>query len=86
MSTQIPETVAAESITDWSDEVDVVVAGFGIAGGCAAVEAATRGARVLVLERAGVAGGTTALAGGRRGDRRGHAATSDGEDVSLRRS
>ncbi|MFE4458074.1 FAD-binding protein [Nocardia tengchongensis] len=64
MSAQIPETVAAESITDWSDEVDVVVAGFGIAGGCAAVEAATRGARVLVLERAGVAGGTTALAGG----------------------
>ncbi|APA96628.1 FAD-dependent oxidoreductase [Nocardia seriolae] len=64
MSTVIPETVAAERITDWSDEVDVVVAGFGIAGGCAAVEAAARGARVLVLERAGVAGGTTALAGG----------------------
>ncbi|MEC3916314.1 FAD-binding protein [Nocardia sp. CDC160] len=64
MSTAIPEIIAAESMTAWSDEVDVVVVGFGIAGGCAAVEAAAHGARVLVLERAGVAGGTTALAGG----------------------
>ncbi|MEC3952552.1 FAD-binding protein [Nocardia sp. CDC153] len=64
MSTVIPEILAADSITAWSDEVDVVVVGFGIAGGCAAVEAASQGARVLVLERAGVAGGTTALAGG----------------------
>ncbi|NNH70670.1 FAD-binding protein [Nocardia uniformis] len=64
MSTQIPETIAASEIAAWSDEFDVVVAGFGIAGGCAAVEAAAAGARVLVLERAGVAGGTTALAGG----------------------
>ncbi|WP_040816062.1 FAD-binding protein [Nocardia concava] len=64
MSTEIPEILAAESVFGWSDEFDVVVAGFGIAGGCAAVEAAARGARVLVLERAGVAGGTTALAGG----------------------
>ena len=43
---------------------DVVVAGFGIAGGCAAVEAAAGGASVLVLERAAVAGGTSAMAGG----------------------
>src|SRR5580693_8160153 len=45
-------------------EVDVVVFGFGIAGGCAAVEAAGAGASVLVLERAAVAGGTSAMAGG----------------------
>lgn len=45
-------------------QVDVVVVGLGIAGGCAAVEAATAGASVLVLERAAVAGGTSALAGG----------------------
>jgi 3-oxo-5alpha-steroid 4-dehydrogenase len=64
VTVEIPEIVAAESVTDWSDEIDVLVAGFGIAGGRAAVEAAARGARVLVLERAGVAGGTTALAGG----------------------
>ena len=45
-------------------EADVVVVGFGIAGGCAAVEAAAAGASVLVLERAAVAGGTSAMAGG----------------------
>jgi 3-oxo-5alpha-steroid 4-dehydrogenase len=44
--------------------IDVVVVGFGMAGGCAAVEAAAAGASVLVLERAGVPGGTSALAGG----------------------
>jgi 3-oxo-5alpha-steroid 4-dehydrogenase len=45
-------------------EVDVLIVGFGIAGGCAAVEAAAAGASVLVLERAAAAGGTTAMAGG----------------------
>jgi 3-oxo-5alpha-steroid 4-dehydrogenase len=64
VSTQIPETVAASDVTEWSDEVDVLVVGFGIAGGCAAVSAAAAGARVLVLERAAAAGGTTAMAGG----------------------
>jgi succinate dehydrogenase/fumarate reductase flavoprotein subunit len=67
MSTEIPATVRADTVTTWSDDVDVVVIGFGIAGGCAAVSAATElgdGARVLVLERAAVAGGTTSLAGG----------------------
>lgn len=60
----IPETVAAQSVSSYSDEVDVLVVGLGMAGGCAAVEAAASGARVLVLERAAVAGGTTAMAGG----------------------
>lgn len=60
----IPDTVDAATVTEWSDDVDVVVIGFGIGGGCAAVTAAATGARVLVLERAAVAGGTTALAGG----------------------
>ena len=64
MTTQIPQTVAAAEVTSWSDDVDVLVVGFGIAGGCAAVEAAAAGARVLVLERAAVAGGTTSMAGG----------------------
>jgi succinate dehydrogenase/fumarate reductase flavoprotein subunit len=60
----IPATVDASRVTDWSDDVDVVVIGFGIAGGCAAVTAAVAGARVLVLERSAAAGGTTAMAGG----------------------
>src|SRR5215472_3252738 len=53
-----PEASRAEKTAD------VVVVGFGIAGGCAAVEAAAAGASVLVLERAAAAGGTSALAGG----------------------
>ena len=64
VTTEIPETVDAADVTNWSDEVDVVVIGFGIAGGCAAVSAAAAGARVLVLERAAAAGGTTSMAGG----------------------
>lgn len=60
----IPATIDVSSVSTWSDEVDVVVVGFGIAGGCAAVSAAAGGARVLVLERAAAAGGTTAMAGG----------------------
>ena len=50
--------------TSWSDEVDVLVIGFGIAGGCAAVSAAAAGANVLVLEKAAAAGGTSSMAGG----------------------
>ncbi|CAJ1497964.1 FAD-binding protein [[Mycobacterium] kokjensenii] len=64
MSTQIPETTSAGDVVSWSDDVDVLVIGFGIGGGCAAVSAAAAGARVLVLERAAEAGGTTAMAGG----------------------
>jgi succinate dehydrogenase/fumarate reductase flavoprotein subunit len=64
MSTEIPATRSADDVASWSDEVDVVVIGFGIGGGCAAVTAAAAGARVLVLERAAAAGGTTSLAGG----------------------
>jgi 3-oxo-5alpha-steroid 4-dehydrogenase len=59
-----PELVAARDVAEWSDDVDVVVLGFGIAGGCAAVSAAAAGARVLVLEKAAGAGGTTSMAGG----------------------
>ena len=64
MSTEIPQTIRAADVRQWSHEVDVVVLGFGMGGGCAAVEAAGHGARVLVLERAAVAGGTTVMAGG----------------------
>lgn len=48
----------------WDYEADVVIAGYGIAGVSAAIEAARAGADVLVLERAGGWGGAAALAGG----------------------
>jgi 3-oxo-5alpha-steroid 4-dehydrogenase len=52
-------TVAAT----WDDQADVVVVGFGSAGACAAIEAAGRGADVLVLDRF-TGGGATAVSGG----------------------
>ncbi|MGV0772147.1 FAD-binding protein [Mycobacterium syngnathidarum] len=64
---EIPAALEAsevDAVESWSDEFDVVVVGFGIAGGCAAVSAAAQGARVLVLEKAAAAGGTTSMAGG----------------------
>ncbi|KUI01186.1 pyridine nucleotide-disulfide oxidoreductase [Mycolicibacterium acapulense] len=45
------------------DDYDIIVVGFGAAGAAAAIEAADRGARVLVLDR-GYGGGATALSGG----------------------
>ena len=60
----MPATLPASLLADGTGRYDVVVIGFGIAGGCAALEAARAGARVLLLERAAVPGGTTCLAGG----------------------
>src|SRR3954469_9834464 len=56
--------VPASSITGWDHEADVVIAGYGIAGAAAAVEASRCGADVLVLERTGSWGGAAAMAGG----------------------
>ncbi len=62
--TAIPETVPASSLPEDTESYDVVVVGFGIAGGCAALEAARAGARVLLLEKAAVHGGTSSMSGG----------------------
>jgi 3-oxo-5alpha-steroid 4-dehydrogenase len=56
--------LAASSIGSWDHEADVVIAGYGVAGAAAAVEAARSGADVLVLERTGSWGGAASMAGG----------------------
>ena len=56
--------VAADAITQWHDEADVIILGYGIAGACAALEARRAGADVLVVERAGGGGGTSAISSG----------------------
>jgi 3-oxo-5alpha-steroid 4-dehydrogenase len=56
--------VDERDIAAWDREVDVLVVGYGCAGVCAAIEAREAGASVLVLERAGGAGGTSMSSGG----------------------
>jgi 3-oxo-5alpha-steroid 4-dehydrogenase len=59
-----PLARSAHEISRWDDEAEVVIAGLGCAGACAALEARAAGADVLVLERAALGGGTSALSGG----------------------
>lgn len=63
MDVEIPELMRVDDVPHWDDEADVVVVGLGMAGACAAIEAAAS-ADVLVLERAGAGGGTSAMAAG----------------------
>ncbi|GAA5049671.1 FAD-dependent oxidoreductase [Nocardia callitridis] len=62
-STTIRPLRAAE-VSTWDQQADVVIAGYGIAGVCAAIEAARAGADVLILERTGGWGGAASMAGG----------------------
>ncbi len=62
--TDLPDVRSDADVPADAPAYDVVVVGFGIAGGCAALEAARAGASVLVLERAAVHGGTSSLSGG----------------------
>lgn len=64
MSTDPIEAVAADEVAVWDDWADVVVVGLGIAGTCAAIEAADVGADVVALDRGTAPGGTSALSGG----------------------
>ncbi|WP_150292648.1 FAD-dependent oxidoreductase [Sphingobium estronivorans] len=52
------------AVTRWDDSVDVLILGFGCAGGSAAIEARRGGARVMIVERSSAPGGSSALSGG----------------------
>jgi len=60
----LPEVVPASALPEGVERTDVLVIGFGIAGGCAALEAARAGANVVLLERAAIHGGTSSMSGG----------------------
>jgi 3-oxo-5alpha-steroid 4-dehydrogenase len=62
--TAVPDVIPAADLPADVPSYDVVVVGFGIAGGCAALEAARAGASVLLLEKAAVHGGTSSMSGG----------------------
>ncbi|GFH67348.1 FAD-dependent oxidoreductase [Streptomyces diastaticus] len=65
MSQARPVTpVRSGAVARYAAETDVLIVGFGCAGAAAAFEAASAGADVLVLERAGGPGGSSALSGG----------------------
>ncbi|APB00842.1 FAD-dependent oxidoreductase [Nocardia seriolae] len=55
---------AAGEVNHYDIETDVLVVGYGAAGASAAFAAAHAGARVLVLDRSGGAGGASAMSGG----------------------
>lgn len=58
------EAAAAPIPKKWDLDSDVVIAGFGGAGACAAIEAAKAGSSVLILEKEDVPGGSLPISGG----------------------
>lgn len=58
------EPTLASSVDEWTARADVVVVGLGAAGASAALAAVEAGASVIVVERSGAGGGTSAHAGG----------------------
>ncbi|MGH6780605.1 MAG: FAD-dependent oxidoreductase [Sphingomonadaceae bacterium] len=59
-----PSLIHDSAVPRWDDSVDVLVLGFGCAGGSAAIEARRSGARVMIVERSSAPGGSSALSGG----------------------
>ncbi len=58
------DAVDRRALPHWDYTADVVVAGSGAAGVCAAIEARAAGAEVLLLERLAKTGGSSAMSGG----------------------
>jgi succinate dehydrogenase/fumarate reductase flavoprotein subunit len=54
----------ARRVSRWDEDTDVIIVGFGAAGGSAAIEAAGAGAKVTLFEVGAGSGGATALSGG----------------------
>ena len=66
-ATTLAAGVAAEPGTDvrsWDVTTDVLIAGSGAAGICAALEASDAGAEVLIIESLPEFGGSSAMSGG----------------------
>lgn len=58
------ETISDTEVAHWDLEADVVIAGSGAAGTCAAIEAAQAGATTIVLEKLAKLGGSSGMSGG----------------------
>ena len=54
----------ASEVSAWDFETDVAVIGFGATGACAAIEAVSVGAKVMLFERNSGSGGASGLSGG----------------------
>ncbi len=66
LATAVPGVAALprSQVPAWDEQVDVLVAGSGAGGTCAALEARRAGASVLLLESLTMPGGSSALSGG----------------------
>src|SRR4051812_37216223 len=64
MSFSMVTSVGVDAGSSFDGEFDVVVVGYGFAGGTAAIEAADAGARVLLIEKMLDPGGISICAGG----------------------
>lgn len=58
-----PSVLARTAATDWDETFDVVVVGSGVAGTVAAIAAAEKGAKVLMIEKLNRTGGTSRFSG-----------------------